>query len=83
LIDAGINLNETSWRGQITLHLITRFANEDIIGCLMTEDLSCLDLTAVDEAEQTPQMPSKTRAASAPVVKAFSRLCTKVADDRS
>jgi ankyrin repeat protein len=81
LIDAGISLNEKAWKGQTTLHLIALFANEEMIGCLMKADLSCLDLHAVDEAGQTAHMLLKARAASALVVKAFARLCAKVSDD--
>lgn len=83
LIDAGISLDEIAWKGQTVLHLIALFANEEMINCLMKADLSCLDLDAVDEAGQTAHMLLKSRAASAPVVQAFARLCNKVSDDIS
>lgn len=83
LIDAGTSLDEIAWKGQTILHLIALFANEEMIDCLMKTDLSCLDLNAIDEAGQTAHMLLKTRAVSAPVVKAFARLCAKVSDDIS
>ena len=81
LIDAGISLNEIAWKGQTMLHLVALYANEDMIGCLMKADLSCLDLNALDQGGQTAHMLLKTRAASAPIVKAFARLCTKISND--
>lgn len=80
-IDAGISLDEIAWKGQTMLHLIALFADEDMMSCLMQADLSCLNLNAINNAGQTAHMLLKTRAASAPVVKAFARLCAKVSDD--
>ena len=83
LIDAGISLAETAWQGQTTLHLIARFADEEMVDCLMKMDLSCLDPNAIDDKGQTARMLLKSREAPASIVKAFARLCLKIADDVS
>ena len=81
LIDAGVILAETAWHGQTTLHLIARFADEEMMDCLMKVDLACLEPNAIDDQGQTARMLLKSREAPASVVRAFARLCLKIADD--